>query len=90
METTAGVAGVIASYMMRGLSPAEVGRYLPSVLAVTPAQAQAAAGEYLNPQGVTVVIVGEASQFLERLRRDHENVTVIPLSALNLDRPGLR
>jgi zinc protease len=90
METTAGTAGVVAGYVMRGISPQELGRYLPSVLAVTPAEAQGAAGRYLSPEGVTVVIVGEASQFLERLRRDHENVTVIPLSALNLDRPGLR
>ena len=37
-----------------------------------------------------MVIVGEASQFLERLRRDHANVTVIPLAELNLDRAALR
>ena len=90
METTAGTAGVIAGYVMRGISPQELGRYLPSVLAVTPAEAQGAASRYLNPEGVTVVIVGQASLFLEGLRRDHANVTVIPLSALNLDRPGLR
>ena len=90
METTAGTAGVIASYVTRGISPDEIGRYLPSVLAVTPAEAQAAAAEVLSPEGVTVVIVGEAAQFLERIRRDHPDVTVIPLAELNLDRPGLR
>jgi zinc protease len=90
METTAGVAGVIASYVTRGLSPDEVGRYLPGVLAVTPAEAQGAAAELLSPQGTTVVIVGEASQFIERLRREHPDVVVIPLAELNLDRPALR
>jgi len=90
METTAGTAGVIASYVARGISPDEIGRYLPSVLAVTPAEVQGAAAELLNPEGVTVVIVGEASQFIERLRRDHPGVVVIPLAELSLDRPGLR
>ena len=90
METTGGTAGVMASYVMRGVSPDEVGRYLPSVLAVTPTQAQAAAAELLGPQGTTTVIVGEASQFIERLRREHPDVVVIPLTELNLDNPGLR
>jgi len=90
METTAGTAGAMAGYVMRGLGPDEIGRYLPGVLAVTPAEAQAAAAELLSPEGVTVVIVGEASQFLERLRRDHPDVIVIPLAELSLDSPTLR
>jgi zinc protease len=90
METTSGTAGVIAGYVMRGLSPDEIGRYLPGVLAVTPAQAQSAAAELLSPTGATVVIVGEASQFIERLRRENANVVVIPIGELNLDAAGLR
>jgi len=89
-ETTSGMAGLIASYVARGIAPDEVGRYLQSVLAVTPAEAQGAAAELFNPQGATVVIVGEASQFVERLRREHANVTVIPIAELNLDRMELR
>jgi zinc protease len=89
-ETTAGTAALIAGFVMRGLGPDEIGRYLPAVLAVTPAEAQAAAAELLAPAGATIVIVGEAAQFVERLRREHANVTVIPLAELNLDRPGLR
>ena len=71
-------------------SPDEIGHYLPSVLAVTPAEAQGVAAELLAPQGSTMVIVGEAAQFIERLRREHPDVVVIPLAELNLDRPGLR
>ena len=48
-ETTAGTAALIAGYVMRGLGPDEIGRYLPGVLAVTPAEAQAAAAELLAP-----------------------------------------
>jgi zinc protease len=89
-ETTAGSAGTMASYVTRGIDPSEIGRYLPSVLAVTPAQAQATAAELLSPDNLTVVIVGEAARFIEQLRRDHPDVIVIPLTELNLDRPGLR
>jgi zinc protease len=90
METTAGVAGLIATYVMRGISPDEVGRYLPGVLAVTPAEAQGAAAELLSPENTTVVIVGEAARFIDQLRRDHPDVTVIPLTDLNLDSATLR
>jgi len=89
-ETTAGTAALIAGYVMRGLGPDELARYLPGLLAVTPAEAQAAAAGLLTPEGSTIVIVGEASQFLEALRREHANVTVIPIAELNLDRPALR
>jgi zinc protease len=89
-ETTDGVAGTIASYILRGVSPDEIDRYQQSVLAVTPAEAQAAAGQLLSPTGATIVVVGEASQFLPALQRDHANVTVIPLADLNLDSPTLR
>jgi zinc protease len=89
-ETTSGVAGLIAGYVTRGLPPSEIANYLPGVLAVTPAQAQGTAAELLAPEGSTIVIVGEASQFLEGLRRQYPNVTVIPIAELNLDRPALR
>ncbi|HEV7660895.1 MAG TPA: pitrilysin family protein [Allosphingosinicella sp.] len=89
-ETTAGTASLIGGFVMRGLGPDEIARYLPGVLAVTPGEAQAAAAELLTPEGATIVIVGEASQFIERLRREHATVTVIPVAELNLDGPGLR
>ena len=89
-ETTDGTASLIAGFVMRGVGPDEIGRYLPGVLAVTPAEAQSAAAELLAPSGATIVIVGEAAQFVDRLRRDHANVTVIPLDALNLDEADLR
>ena len=89
METTAGTAGVIASYVTRGISPDEIGRYLPSVLAVTPAEAQGAAAQLLSPDNTTMIIVGEAARFIDQLRRDHPDVMVIPLGELNLDSPTL-
>jgi zinc protease len=89
-ETTAGVASLIASYVTRGIDPTEIERYIPSVLAVTPAEAQAAAGSLISPEGATMVIVGQADRFVERLRAAGRTVTVIPLAELNLDRATLR
>jgi zinc protease len=89
-ETTSGIADLISAYVIRGVGPDEIGRYQRAVLAVTPAEAQAAAGQLLDPQGATVVIVGDARHFVERLRRERQDVTVIPLSELDLDTPRLR
>ncbi|HET9426927.1 MAG TPA: pitrilysin family protein, partial [Allosphingosinicella sp.] len=89
-ETTSGIAGLLANYILRGVGPEEIDRYLPAVLAVGPADAQAAAAELLSPEGATLVIVGEAAQFAEALRATGRPVTIIPLSELNLDRPALR
>jgi len=90
VETTSGLTQLVGGYVLRGIDPTELLRYQRSVLAVTPAQVQAAAADLLAPRDATIVIVGEASQFLEALRREHPNVTVIPIAELNLDRPALR
>ena len=90
IETTAGTAGLIAGFVQDGIGADELGRYLPSVLGVTPAQAQGVAGELMNPEGATIVIVGESAQFLAALRTRYPNLTVIPLTGLNLDSPTLR
>ena len=90
IETTVGTAGLIAGLVQRGIAPSAIDTYLPSVLAVTPAEAQSAAADLLVPEGATNVIVGESGQFLEALRTQHPQVTVIPVADLNLDSPTLR
>src|SRR5436190_683905 len=90
VETTSGLAQLVSSYVIRGVDPAEILRYQASVLAVTPAGAQGVAADLLRPEGATIVIVGDSSKFLEALRRTQPNVTVIPLTELNLDRAALR
>jgi zinc protease len=89
-ETSEGVADLIGNYVMSGVGPDEIGRYQRFVLGVTPAEAQAAAAALLAPEAATMVIVGDARLFLERLRRERSNVTVIPIGDLNLDSPRLR
>jgi zinc protease len=89
-ETTAGIAGLLANYLLGGVGPDEIDNYLPSVLSVTPSGVQSAAAELLSPEGATVVIVGDAVQFVEALRANGIEPLVIPLAELDLDRPTLR
>jgi zinc protease len=90
IETTSGLAGLISGFVLEGVDPAEIARYTASVSAVTPQEAQAAAAELLAPQGATMVVVGDAKEFLPALRKQHRNVTVIPLAELKLEEPDLR
>jgi len=90
VETTTGVAGLIADYVILGVGPEEIGRFQQSVLGVDASTAQAAAARLLSPEGATMVIVGDARTFLPRLRRERQRVTVIPIGELNLDSPTLR
>jgi len=60
------------------------------VNAVTPEEVQAAAGRVLAVDGISLVIVGDASLFIDDLRAAYPDVEVIPLDQLNLDSATLR
>jgi zinc protease len=90
IETTAGLADTIATYVAKGVSPDEILRYQKAISAVSPEEARTAASELIDPAGAVMVIVGEASQFLPALRRQHPDVVVIPLGSLDLGSPNLR
>jgi zinc protease len=89
-ETTAGLADIIGTYVLSGVGPEEIGRYQNAILGVDAAGVRTAATEMLAPEGATMVIVGDARAFIDRLRRERRNVTVIPIAELNLDSPTLR
>jgi zinc protease len=90
LETVEGLGDIVAGYVQNSVDPAEIGRYMTSVRAVTPDQAGAAARALLAPAGTTTVIVGDAKLFSDDLRKRFGEVTVIPLPQLSLDKPGLR
>ena len=51
---------------------------------------QSAFAEHMPVDRASLVIVGDASQFIDALRAKHPNVEVIPISELNLDSAALR
>ena len=90
LETVNGLGGLVANLAVYGLPLSELATYADDVNGVTPAQIQAAAAEHLPASNASLVIVGDASVFIEALRAKYPNVEVIPLSDLNLDSGTLR
>ncbi len=90
VETTSGLAGQISTLALYGLPPERLGTYVADITNVTPAQAQAAAARYFNPDAADVVVVGDAQHFYDALRRVRRNAERIPASELDLDEEELR
>ncbi len=90
IETTDGIADILAGYTLQGVPLDELGRYIPRVQAVDPAAVQSASAALLDPKAASIVIVGDAKQFLPALKTTHPNVEVIPAAAVNLDSAKLR
>jgi zinc protease len=92
LETAGGLTGLVAEQELYGRPLAELNRYLPTIRAVTPDQARAFARAHMSPAGATVVIVGDARQFLPDLKKRLKGspVEVIPEARLDLNRPTLR
>ena len=90
VETSGGLGGVLANLLQQGLSPSEAAAYAARVEAVTPVEASAVAGRIAASQRASLVIVGDASKFLDKLKAIRPDVEVIPLAELDLDSPSLR
>jgi zinc protease len=90
LETTEGLVGQIASLALYGLSLDEINRYIASVQAVTPAQIQKFAGSRLAVGDANIVIVGDAKDFIEPLRKQFPDVEVIKRDELDLNSATLR
>ena len=89
-ETSAGFANVLASLIQQGLPPAEAARYLAAVQSVNAAGASAAAKRLVSGDRATVIVVGDASKFIEPLRKLRPDVEVIRADQLDLDAAALR
>ena len=90
LETVDGLGGFVANLALYDLPMSELAAYAGNVRAVTPEQIEAAFARHLPGSEASLVIVGDAAQFIEALRARYPNVEVIPLSDLNLDSATLR
>jgi zinc protease len=90
IETTSGVAAILGAYVQNGVPLGELQRFTGAVGSVDPAAAQAAAAALLDPKAASIVVVGDAKQFIEPLRKAYPKVEVIPETALNLDSAALK
>lgn len=90
IERTDGIAGALADYVAEGVPLDTLRSYIPSVQGVDPVAVQAAAKKVLSPEGASIVVVGDAKQFIDALRKTYPQVEVIPATALNLDEAALK
>ena len=90
LETTDGLVFQVASLALHGLSLDEINNYIRNVQAVTAADVQKFAGSRLPAKDSHIIIVGNAKDFLEALRKQFSNVEVIPLAELDLNSAALR
>jgi zinc protease len=89
LETGAGLVGEVAELALYGRPLSELGRYLPSVEAVTAESVKTFAARRLPASDASIVIVGDGKVFLPVLRQKFPNVEVIPADRLDLNRAGL-
>src|SRR5205085_11159258 len=90
LETTEGFVGQVASLALYGLNLDESNHYITSVQAVTAAQIQQFAGSRLGVKDADIVIVGDAKDFIEPLRKQFPNVEIIKRDELDLNSATLR
>ena len=89
LETTEGIVGQIASLALYGLNLGEINSYIANVQAVTAPQVQKFAGSRLGVADSNIIIVGDAKDFLEPLRKQFPNVEVIKREDLDLNNGSL-
>jgi zinc protease len=90
IERTDGVADILGDYLVQDVPLTELGRYTRAVEGVDPAAVQRAAETLLDPGSASIVVAGDARQFLGPLRKAYPNVEVIPASALKLESAALK
>lgn len=88
LETTGGLGGTLANAVTYGLPLSVIETYPASISANTPDTVRAAA-QAVSSEQAYVVVVGEASMFIDALREAHPDVVVIPAAELDLDSPTL-
>lgn len=90
LETTSGIVETISNYALYSLPLSDAERYISNVQNVTAEKLQSFAKSNLGGAGVNVVVVGDASKFIEPLKARFPNVEVIPAAELDLNSATLR
>ena len=91
LETPNAIAAQVLESLLYGLDLADLPTYPDRVNAVTVNDIQRVTRKYLQPQHLSIVLVGEASAFVADLPgAGFDNVTVLPIDELDLSRADLR
>lgn len=90
LETGAGYGATMLDLLAQGIDPAEVSRYAEQLDAASAAEASAAGARWFDPARTSLLIVGNAAEFIDDLRAIRPDVEVIPAGALDLASASLR
>lgn len=90
LETTSGIVNRVSALALYGLPLNDINRYVASVQAVSAEDVRKFAGSNLAGSDVNVVVVGDAKQFIEPLRKQYGDVEVIKFDELDLNSATLR
>jgi len=82
--------GQFASLAMFGVPLDEINRYIASVQAIRAADVKSFAASRLSADSTSVVIVGNAKEFLPDLQKRFSNVEVISVADLDLNSASLK
>lgn len=90
LETNAGLVAQVASLAVYGINFEEINHYIGNVQNITASDVQSFAGSHLDAKTTSIVIVGNAKEFLPALRQKYPQVEVIPMAELDLNSALLR
>lgn len=91
IETSSAIAEQVLARLFHGQDLSEIETYLDRVSRVTPGDIQRVAREWLKPNQLSIVLVGDAATFVDQLKaRGFSDYERIPVSQLDLDAPSLR
>jgi zinc protease len=88
--TAAGLAGALDDLALYGIDLAEIKSYFDKVEAVTPAQVRSFAQDMLQPDGASLIVVGDSKLFLDALKAKAPNLEVISIMAFDPEGPSLK
>jgi zinc protease len=91
IESPAAIAQQVLAHLFYGLDLSEIETYLDRVQRVQPEDIQRTARQFLKPEALAIVLVGDASVFADQLKAvGFPEFERIPLGQLDLNSPTLR
>jgi zinc protease len=90
LETTSGIVNRMSTLALYGQPLSDINQYVPKMQAVTAEDVRKFAASHLASKDTSVVIAGNAKEFLPALQKQFSDVEVISLADLDLSSPVLR
>jgi zinc protease len=90
LEQVNGLVAQVGSLASHGLNLDEINHFITNVQSVTAGDVQKFASAHLDTSGASIVVVGNAKEFLPELQRQFKDVEVIPIADLDLNKASLR